>query len=308
MWLRGPSFLLLDLVDAAPSVSSPVVQVTHLSRNAVVNVEESSFDNLIAASSNLYVLRKRLAYLTAFVEFVMAKAKGTLFLKPNLNAAYLDRALLKVVKYVQGCCFGAAIETLRRGSPDDFEAILRRLGKKPGNTEDTRRTNELKTLRNLRPCVDSDSMFRVEGRLENAELPIDTRHPRILPGRHALTRLIVLCEHSDSGHAGPSYTLMKTRQRFWIIHGISGVKHYIADCGKCALYKAKPITNLMSDLPACRLMACNKPFKICGVDYLGPLRYKQNRRDCKAWGLLFSCLCTRCIHVELVTSLDLNSF
>ena len=98
-------------------------------------------------------------------------------------------------------------------------------------------------------------MFRVEGRLENAELPIDTRHPLILPGCHALTRLIVLCEHSDSGHAGPSYPLMKTRQRFWIIHGIFSVKHYIADCGKCALYKAKPITSFMSDLPACRLMA-----------------------------------------------------
>ena len=269
VWLRGPSFLLLDLVDAAPSVSFPVVQMTLLSRNAVVNVDDSSLDNLIAASSNLYVLRKRLAYLMAFAEFVMAKAKGTPFLKPDLNAAYLDRALLKVVKYVQGCCFGAAIKTLRQGSPDDFEAILRRFGKKPGNTESTRRINELKTLRNLRPCVDSDSMFRVECRLENAELPIDTGHPLIFPGRHALTRLIVLCEHSDSGHAGPSYTFMKTRQRLWIIHGISSVKHYITDCGKCALNKAKPITNLMSNLPACRLMACNKPFKICGVDYLG---------------------------------------
>ena len=139
MWLRGPSFLLLDLVDAAPSVSFPFVQMTHLSRNAVVNVEKSSHDNLTAASSNLYVLRKRLAYLMAFVEFVMAKARGTPFVKPDLNAAYLYRALLKVVKYVQGCCFGAAIETLRQGSPDDFEAILRRLGKKSGNTESTRR-------------------------------------------------------------------------------------------------------------------------------------------------------------------------
>ena len=215
---------------------------------------------------------------------------------------------MKVVKYVQGRCFGAAIDALRRGSPDDFEAVLKRLYKQPGNIENTRGINELKTLRNLRPCVDSELLFRVRGRLENAELPSDTRHPLILPGRHALTPLIVFHEHSDSGHAGPSYTLVKTRQRFWLIHGISSVKHYIAECGKRALYKAKPLTNLISDLPACRLMACNKPFKICGVDYLGPLRYRQNRSECKAWGLLFSCLCTRCIHVELVTSLDLNSF
>ena len=111
---------------------------------------------------------------------------------------------MKVVKYVQGRCFGAAIDALRRGSPDDFEAVLKRLYKQPGNIENTRRINELKTLRNLRPCVDSELLFRVQGRLDNAELPTDTRHPLILPGRRALTRLIVFHEHSDSGHAGPS--------------------------------------------------------------------------------------------------------
>ena len=198
------------------------------------------------------------------------------------------------------------IEPLREGSPDDFEAVLKRIG--AGSNRNTRRVHELKTLRNLRPCVGSDLLLRVDGRLENADLPTDTNHPIILPGRHALTRLIVLYEHSSAGRAGPSYTLMKTRQRFWIIHGVSSVKHFISECGKCALRKAKPIRHLMADLPACRLTLCNKPFKFCGVDYLGPYSFRQNRSVCKAWGLLFTCLCTRCIHVEIVTRLDLNSF
>ena len=64
----------------------------------------------------------------------------------------------------------------------------------------------------------------------------------------------------------------------------------------------------MADLPECRVTATEKPFKYCGVDYLGPFTYCQFRSDCKTWGILFTCLCTRCIHVEIVTSLDLNSF
>ena len=64
----------------------------------------------------------------------------------------------------------------------------------------------------------------------------------------------------------------------------------------------------MADLPACRVTVCNKPFKFCGIDYLGPYLFRQNRSECKAWGLLFTCPCTRCLHVELVTSLDLDSF
>ena len=64
----------------------------------------------------------------------------------------------------------------------------------------------------------------------------------------------------------------------------------------------------MADLPECRVTATEKSFKYCGVDYLGSFTYRQLRSDCKAWGILFTCLCTRCIHVEIVTSLDLNSF
>ena len=77
-----------------------------------------------------------------------------------------------------------------------------------------RRLNELKTLRNLRPCVDSDYCSRIEGGLENADLPLDSKPPLILPGRHPLTGLIVQYEHAQAGHGGPAYTVMKTRERF----------------------------------------------------------------------------------------------
>ena len=43
-----------------------------------------------------------------------------------------------------------------------------------------RRISELKTLHNLRPCVDDDSMLRVDGLLENVELQVETKHLLIL--------------------------------------------------------------------------------------------------------------------------------
>ena len=101
---------------------------------------------------------------------------------------------------------------------------------------------------------------------------------------------------------------MKTRQCFWIIHGIGSVKYFLNNCGKCALSKAKPVRQLMSDLPECRLTVTNKPFRFSGLDYFGPYSFREGRSIRKAWGLLFTCLFTRCLHVELVTSLDLNSF
>ena len=77
------------------------------------------------------------------------------------------------------------------------------------------RISKLKAPKTWRPCVDTEDMFRiVDGRLQNAALAVDAKHPLILPGRHALTRLVVLHEHVKARHVGPSCTLMKTRQKF----------------------------------------------------------------------------------------------
>ena len=56
-------------------------------------------------------------------------------------------------------------------------------------------------------------------------------------------------------------------------------------------------------------MAINKkPIAHTGCDYFGPIFYKEVRNERKAWGLLFTCLTVRAIHVEIVTSLELTSF
>ena len=90
---------------------------------------DAALDRLIEASS-LYALKKRCAYLAAFSEFVVAKAKGVAFQKPALNASYLDKAFVNIVKYVQFQWFGAAIKLLSEESPDEFESILKHLGSK----------------------------------------------------------------------------------------------------------------------------------------------------------------------------------
>ena len=250
LWLKGPSFLVQEQVDARPPEHSVVVHAA-LASSVDLSSGDAALDRLIEASPSLYTLKKRCAYLAAFSEFVVAKAKGVAFQKPVLNASYLDKAFVNIVKYVQSQRFGAAIKLLSKESPDEFESIFRRLGSKINDPESKRRLNELKTLRNLRPCVDLDNC--IEGKLENADLPLDSKHPLILPGRHSLTGLIVQYQHEQAGHGGLAYTLMKTREHFWIIHGISSVKFYIANCGKCALLKATSVRQLMADLPSCRV-------------------------------------------------------
>ena len=139
---------------------------------------KNGLDQIIITASDLYTLKKRLAYLVAIAEYVIAKFRGTTFKKPNLNADFLDHALIKAIKFVQSQNFGAAIDVLTKESPDDFETFLKRRVNNVNSPDEKRQVNELKTLRNLRPCV-GNMLLRVDGRLENAELPTDTKHPSL---------------------------------------------------------------------------------------------------------------------------------
>ncbi len=64
----------------------------------------------------------------------------------------------------------------------------------------------------------------------------------------------------------------------------------------------------MSDLPATRLQLYKPAFHSCGVDCFGPLLVKIGRRTEKRWGILFKCLTSRAIHLDLLPSMSTDSF
>lgn len=62
------------------------------------------------------------------------------------------------------------------------------------------------------------------------------------------------------------------------------------------------------DLPPPRLRLFKPAFYSAGTDCFGPLLIKVGRRNGKKWGLLFKCLTTRAMHLEILTSIDSDAF
>jgi len=63
----------------------------------------------------------------------------------------------------------------------------------------------------------------------------------------------------------------------------------------------------MADLPLDRIIPDQPPFTNVGVDFFGPFEVKQGRSHVKRYGVLFTCLTIRAVHVEIAHSLDTDS-
>ncbi|CAB3977716.1 PREDICTED: uncharacterized protein LOC107334806 [Paramuricea clavata] len=79
--------------------------------------------------------------------------------------------------------------------------------------EERVKKNEFKMLT---PFVDADGIIRVRGRVDNAVVSYETKHPVLLPYSHRVSRLITEEAHR-CGHSGIATTAAKTRRMYWII-------------------------------------------------------------------------------------------
>uniref|UniRef100_A0A1B0D849 DUF5641 domain-containing protein n=1 Tax=Phlebotomus papatasi TaxID=29031 RepID=A0A1B0D849_PHLPP len=123
--------------------------------------------------------------------------------------------------------------------------------------------SQFKSLSALTPFVDFGGLIRVGGRLENSDMPFQSKHPLLLP-KSPLTKLIVRNEHLKQCHAGPSLLLATLRQRFWPLSGRNVVRKIVHDCIRCTRANPRPLQQLMGDLPQHRV-TLDRPFQITGI-------------------------------------------
>ena len=153
-----------------------------------------------------------------------------------------------------------------------------------------------------------DGLLRVGGRLENAPLQLDAKHPIILPTSHRIVRLIISYYHHTSGHSGTEHVLSMIRERFWIVKARASVKKSLNVCFKCRKRQAPVGEQKMANLPQDRITPDKPPFTYVGVDCFGPFLVRRGRSKAKRYGVVFTCLTMRAIHIEVVHSLDTDAF
>ena len=163
-------------------------------------------------------------------------------------------------------------------------------------------------IRSLRLFLDAKGLIRCGGRLENAELSRDETNPKLLPEKSRYTRFVVMHYHEKALHAGVSQTLALVRSEYWIPSGRTVVSSVLHRCVKCQKYKGAPYKlPPMAQLPIERVHESHA-FAYVGIDFFGPLQAKAGKKTLKVYGVIFSCMATRAIHLELLDDMTTGQF
>ncbi|XP_030843375.1 uncharacterized protein LOC580152 [Strongylocentrotus purpuratus] len=160
----------------------------------------------------------------------------------------------------------------------------------------------------LTPFVDDDGVIRVGGRVENLVTSYESKHPALLPASHHISLMIIRSAH-ELGHHGVAVTTAKTRRKYWILQGYRLAKTVKHRCVTCRAAECRRETQIMANLPSCRLAPFTPPFHYTSCDYFGPYLVKVGRnKKAKHYGIIFTCLNTRAVHLEMATDCSTMEF
>ena len=143
------------------------------------------------------------------------------------------------------------------------------------------------------------------GWLDKSDFLFQERHPMILPKPHPYTKRIIDDIHRKKQHSSAVITLAAIRETCWINGSLSTVKHYLCICAICICRRARPMTQMMSNLPPGHLAVNQPSFTLLGVDIYGPFTISQGRcrnATTNVCGVILVCLSTRAVYLNVAAS------
>ncbi|XP_076660139.1 uncharacterized protein LOC143363448 [Halictus rubicundus] len=284
-WFSGPGFL------QQPESKWPVEKI-------MSEVDKREIDNIELRKTQVYVVQSSEYHIPSVARFL--GWPGLLVAARRVKKAF-DRwrgkqqtpitveTIYSVEMYwyrtIQGEVFAREIEALNTGKG----------------------INKGSKIIGLKPFMDEVGILRARGRITKFRDGVFNNQPIILDSRHPATMLLIRAYHQRFFHGSSNTVVNEIRQKYYIVGVRRALRSLISKCLICRFRRAKPRSPEMSNLPPGRVAYRQRPFSHCGMDYFGPMQVKIGRRREKRWGVLFTCLTTRAVHLELADSLTTSS-
>ena len=306
-WWEGPEFLKLDQSEwpRAPTEAElrendtalkekvkhePTITHAMLAREKEVPIQVNKILDLSRFSSKGKLLRS-MAWVLRFVDNVKCKVncKDT-NTNNQVSIDELERAENIMIRSIQQEAFSKEISYLQN------------------NASGLSKTRPPIYVNQFNLYIDEKGVLRCRTRIKNAQVRDSTKKPILLPPRNPYSELLIKDSHERVFHNGVRETLNMLRQKYWILRGRESVKRITKRCILCKKLEGLAYSSVFSkDLPSFRVDN-SPPFCHVGIDFAGPLYISSQTGNKKCYICLFTCTTTRAVHLELVESLEVETF
>ncbi|KAL7852267.1 hypothetical protein SRHO_G00180520 [Serrasalmus rhombeus] len=313
-WISGPDFLTKPAhkwPETIVHLDEPITTDPEVKKTVMVNVvaDEESRDTmkqLIEHFSSWLRLKKATAWLLRIKTTLLKLSKRRKELSQCHSQTEMEKEMSsfrrKLVKKT------LTVEELQRAEQDIVHYCQqKKFHKEILALKMNRHVRKGSHLCKLNPVM-IDGILRVGGRLRRAAIPEEAKYPAILPKDHRISELIVQEVHKETCHGGRNHVLSQLRQKYWIPNATALIRKVLSKCVTCRRLQGGTGQQLMADLPTNRVLPDEPPFTKTGVDYFGPFNVKRGRSTVKRYGIIFTCLTVRAVHIEMAQSLDTDSF
>ena len=312
-WNRGPVFLW-ENQQSWPTIPTAIgqeikdedVEEVKTSFASLTNLPSRDIVKIFERFSSWFSLLRFVAWMLRFktrLRNAVAKRKQGKTLQncagektSPLQVHEIEDAKKVVIKAVQECCFHEEISSLKTANR---EGSYKEKGSGGGKKSSS--------ISKLDPVLLKD-VICVGDRLQRSTIDDDAKHPAILPKQHQDSDLIIQHYHLLCGHSGLEHTLSMIREKYWIVQARISLRRVLSKCFDCKRRQASLGKQKMASLPEDRVRPSKPPFTNVGVDCFGPMFVRHGRSTVKRYGVLFTCLSVRAVHIEVVHSLDTDAF
>ena len=312
-WIKGPEFLWgdkrnwperpqakIDVLENDPEVKKETRSA------ATLTTRQDPVEEAFLRFWSWYNLKRKIAlwlrYLSKLKNAITKKKQGhRLEFSPEvelITVNEMEKAENTILLKIQSKAYPEEIRDLTRAQKSTSDKAEKEL---PPHVKKT------STVAKLDPVL-LNNLLRVGGRLSKAKIPEHSYHQIILPKNHHVTKLLIEHHHELAGHSGRQHVLSLLREKYWIVRANSAVRRVLNDCVSCRRRQAKHGQQKMADLPVDRTLSSRPPFTAVGLDYFGPFFVCRGRSLVKRYGVIFTCLCIRAVHIEIAYSLETDSF
>ncbi len=147
-----------------------------------------------------------------------------------------------------------------------------------------------------------DQLIKVKSKMGTLYSTHIAKYPILLDNKSEVVSAMIMDIHKRCAHGGIYQVLNLIRKKYFILKAFSAVKSILKECTHCKRFNSRATKVNANDYKDFLVEQKQHLYSTCYVDYFGPFTTLMGKESIKTYCVLFKCIWSKSLNVEVVFS------